>query len=118
MLEPVRRNPKSVPAPIVRAAKCPPDDDDGPSGGPGGGIPAGGGGIPGGGGYDPGGGGDFKKGAMKPIAVLVGGAAVVGLGVFLALCAKHEAETIPVEKAAEIKKQLLVLPLTEQIPRG
>jgi HEAT repeat protein len=33
------------------------------------------------------------------------------------LGAKHEAETIPVEKAAEIKKQLLVLPIAEQLPR-
>jgi HEAT repeat protein len=122
MLEPVRRNPTSSPGPLVYAAKWPPDDDDGPSGAapgggaPGGGIPAGGGGGYGGGGYG-GGDGDFKKGAMKPIAVLVGVLAAVGLGVFLLLGAKQEAETIPVEKAAEIKKQLLVLPLAEQLPR-
>src|SRR6185295_12453230 len=108
MLEPAFRNPTSSPAPIVHAAKWPPDDDDAPAG-PGGGAP--GGGIPAGGGGYGGGDGDFKKGAIKPIAVLVGLAAAIGLGVFLLLGAKHDAETIPVEQAAQIKKQLLVLPL-------
>lgn len=115
MLEPVRRNPTISPGPIVHAAKWPPDDDDAPAG-PigGGGLP--GGGLPGGGGFD-GGDGNFKKGAIKPIAVLVGIAAVAGLAAFLLLGAKQESEKIPVEKAAEIKKQLLVLPAAEQMPK-
>jgi HEAT repeat protein len=114
MLEPKRPNPSpnSAPPPFVQAAKWPPDDD-GPAA-PGGGIPAG---IPpGGGGFDPGD-GNFKKGAIKPIAVLVGLLAVGGLGAFLFLGAKQESTKIPVEKAAEIKKQLLVLPMAEQMPK-
>ena len=64
MLEPNRPNLSSRPRPpFVHAAKWPPDDD-GPAGG--GGMPAGGG--YGGGGYG-GGDGNFKKGAIKPIAV-------------------------------------------------
>jgi len=116
MLESNRPNPephllRPVP-PVIRAAKWPPDDDD--AGPPGGAIPRGGGG---GGGSFNSGDGNFKKGAIGPIAIIVGLLVAGGLGAFLFLGAKGEAEKIPVEKAAQIKKQLLVLPTVEQIPK-
>jgi len=112
MLEPNRPNISSRPRPpFVHAAKWPPDDD---VGGPGGGIPAGGG--YGGGGYG-GGDGNFKKGAIKPIAVLVGILAVAGAAAFFLIGVKQEEKKVPIEKAAQIKKELLVLPTAEQVPR-
>ena len=115
MLEPNRPNPSSrLRPPFSRAAKWPPDDDDGPpTGGGGTGLPSGGGG---GGSFDSGD-GNFKKGATKPIAIFVGLLAVGGLAAFLLLGVKQEQTTIPVEKAAQIKKELLVLPTAEQLPR-
>jgi HEAT repeat protein len=101
--------------PVIYAAKWPPDDDD--AGSPGGNLPRGGSGGGGGGSYGGGGDGDFKKGAIKPIAVLLGVLIAAGLGAFLFLGAKQESEKIPVEKAAQIKKELLVLPEAEQIPK-
>lgn len=139
MPEPTHHDPRinlypssSTPEP-VHLAKWPPDDDDDvPAGPPGGGAPAGGGGmpagggmpgggmpaggIPAGGGFDPGD-GNFKKGRVKPIAVIVGLLAVVGLVVFLVVGMEQEAEKIPVEQAAKIKKELLILPKEEQMPK-
>jgi HEAT repeat protein len=80
--------------------------------GGGGGFPSGGGG----GGFDAGD-GNFKKGAVKPIAILVGLLAVGGLAAFLLLGVKQDAKKIPVEQAATIKKQLLMLPQAEQMPQ-
>ena len=77
-----------------------------------GGFPGGGGG----GGFDSGD-GNFKKGAVKPLAILVGLLAAGGLAAFLLLGVKQEAEKIPIEKAAQIKKELLVLPTAEQLPQ-
>lgn len=118
MLEP--HLPNSTPGqgpllPQVRAAKWPPDDDD--AAGPGPGAPAGGG-LPGGGGggFDSGD-GNFKKGAIRPVAILIGVLAVAGLGAFIAIGMKQESTKIPVEKAAQMKKELLVLPKAEQIPK-
>lgn len=118
MLEP--HLPNSTPGqgpllPQVRAAKWPPDDDD--AGGAAPGAPAGGG-LPsgGGGGFDSGD-GNFKKGAIRPVAILVGILAVAGLGAFLAIGMKQESTKIPVEKAEQMKKELLVLPKAEQIPK-
>lgn len=103
--------------PSVRAAKWPPDDDDAGPGGAGepvgGGLPSGGGG---GGGFDTGD-GNFKKGAIRPLAIVVGLLAVAGLGGFLAFGMKKDAEKIPLEKAAVMKKELLVLPRAEQLPK-
>jgi HEAT repeat protein len=115
MLEPNHPNPSPVtrPAlPVIHAAKWPADDD-----GPGGGAPAGGGGFPGGGGGFDSGDGNFKKGAVKPLAILVGLLAAGGLAAFLLLGVKQEGEKIPIEKAAQIKKELLVLPTAEQLPQ-
>lgn len=94
-----------------RLAKWPADDDDAPS--PGGGVPAGAGGNYN---FDPGD-GNFKKGAIKPIGIVIALLAVIGLGAFLLIGTKKEAEKIPVDKAAEIKKQLLILPKADQMPK-
>ena len=120
MLETIQHQPSREPRPLpgghLDLAKWPADDDDeAPAQPPGGDSP---GGLPGGGGGGYSGGDNaFKKGAIKPIAVLIGFLAVAGLGVFLALGAKQEQEKIPVEKAALIKKELLTLPKEQQIPK-
>jgi HEAT repeat protein len=115
MLEPNRPTPSpQLRPPFVHAAKWPPDDDD--AGAPRGGIPAGGG-YGGGGGSYGGGGGDFKKGAIGPIAVLIGIVAVAGAAAFFLIGVKQEEKKIPIEKAAQMKKELLVLPTAEQVPR-
>ncbi|HKY35743.1 MAG TPA: HEAT repeat domain-containing protein [Polyangiaceae bacterium] len=99
------RNP-NPPPPRVDFGKWPPDDD-----GPG--MPAGGGGVPAGGGYG-GGDGDFKKGRTAPIAILIGVLAVGGLGAFLAMGAKQEAAKLSVEQGEAEKKNIFVLPKSEQ----
>ncbi len=111
MLEPHRPNPSETHPlpPPVGAAKWPPDDDDSPAV-PGGRMPP-----PGGGGYDSGD-GNFKRGAVKPLAILLALLIAGGFAAFTLLGAKQEAEKIPVEKAELIKKQLLVLPVAEQVP--
>jgi len=99
------RNPHQ-PSPRVDFAKWPPDDDLP-------GAPAGGGGVPAGGGYDSGD-GNFKKGRTAPIAILIGLLAVGGLGAFLALGAKQDAAKLTVEQGEAEKKNIFVLPKTEQ----
>jgi len=99
-------NPKT---PLVNFAKWPPDDD-GPA------MPMGGGGVPAGGGYDSGD-GNFKKGRTAPIAILIGVLAVGGLGAFLALGAKQDAAKLTVEQGEAEKKNIFVLPKTEQTPK-
>jgi HEAT repeat protein len=79
-------------------------------------MPVGGNYGGGGGGYGSGD-GNFKKGAIKPIAVLVGILAVAGAAAFFLIGVKQDQTKIPVEKAAQMKKELLVLPTAEQIPR-
>jgi HEAT repeat protein len=75
-------------------------------------LPSGGGG----GGFDSGD-GNFKKGAIKPIGIVIGLLAAVGLGAFLLIGVKQDETKIPVEKAAQMKKELLVLPNAEQMPK-
>ncbi len=114
MLEPNRPNPSSrLRPPFVRAAKWPPEDDDGaPAPG---GLPTGGGGG-GGGGFDAGD-GNFKKGAIRPIAVVLALAIVGAIGAFLLIGVKQEETKVPVAKAGQMKKDLLVLPLADQLPK-
>jgi HEAT repeat protein len=97
-----RRKPQT---PKLDFAKWPPDDD-----GPG--FPAGGG-VPAGGGYDSGD-GNFKRGRTAPIAILIGVLAVGGLGAFLALGAKQDAAKLSVEQGETEKKNIFVLPKSEQ----
>lgn len=99
------RNP-NPPPPRVDFAKWPPDDDRP-------GAPPAGGGVPAGGGFGSDD-GNFKKGRTAPIAILVGVLAVGGLGAFLALGAKQEAAKLTIEQGEAEKKNIFVLPKSEQ----
>jgi|GEM_PF-287670 len=94
-------------APILRAAKWPPDDDVP-------GAPAGGG-LGGGGGF-----GDeanFKRGAFKPVAILVGLALVIGGIVLVVFAVKGEGEKMGKDEAAKERRSIYLLSKPEQIPR-
>lgn len=67
----------------TRLAKWPADDDDAPMS-PGGGVPAGAGGNFN---FDPGD-GNFKKGAIKPIGIVLALLAVIGFGAFMLIGSK------------------------------
>lgn len=112
MLDPNLPNPSAHASrpklPQVGFAKWPPDDD-GPSV-----PPAPSGGYPGS--YDMGD-GNFKKGRFNPVVILIGILAVAGLGVFLAIGFKQDAEKLTVEQGEERKKQIFLLPKAEQIPQ-
>ncbi|HYJ07363.1 MAG TPA: HEAT repeat domain-containing protein, partial [Polyangiaceae bacterium] len=99
------RNPNPLP-PRVDFAKWPPDD------GVPGGLPAGGG-VPAGGGYGSDD-GNFKKGRTAPIAILIGVLAVGGFAAFMAMGAKQEATKLSVEQGEAEKKNIFVLPKSEQ----
>jgi HEAT repeat protein len=109
-------NPSKLPPamlPRVEAAKWPPDDDDAAV------PPAPSGGVPAGGGYGGygGGDGDFKKGRFSPIAILVGVLAVAGLATFLMIGAKQESEKLSIEQGEEKKKEIFILPKSEQVSK-
>ncbi len=116
-ISPPNRAPRAprVPATIpgepatIHAAKWPPDDDAPPSGP---GSPA----LPGGGGGGPED-GNFRKGASKPIAIVVGMALVIGAGVIGVLAVKGEGEKVSVEQISKEKKDLQLLPKAEQMPK-
>jgi HEAT repeat protein len=113
----LQTNPGPSPAPVrpplpqVDLAKWPPDDDvpGGPS------MP----GIPAGGGYGGygGGDGDFKTGRFKPAVILVGIVAVLGFVAFLAFGMKKDAERLTIEQGEAVKKDIFLLPKTEQIAK-
>lgn len=123
MLEPISPSPQPGSRPVppfageepsarVDLAKWPPDDD----------APAGGGGnpqLPGAG--SPGsfdtGDGDFKKGRFNPFVILIGLVAVIGLGLFLFIGFKKDAERLTIEQVEERKKATFILPKAEQLPR-
>lgn len=99
-----------APIPMVNAAKWPPDDSDLPASPPGGGM-SGGGGYGGSDGSD----GNFKKGRFGKISVAVA-IALAGLGaVFFFAGYKQEEQSISIEQAHKIKKDILVLPQAEQM---
>jgi HEAT repeat protein len=124
MLEPNPRSFEPAPGPVpplvgepltaerVEAAKWPPDDDA-----PGGQLPAGGAGGPGVPGSFDTGDGSFKKGRFNPFIILVALVAVIGLGIFLAVGFKQDAEKLTVEQAEAQKKAIFVLPKEEQLPK-
>lgn len=104
--------------PILQAAKWPPDDGDLP-GDPGvPGMPAGGGGNGGfgGGSFDPNE-GNFKKGAVKPIMIVVGLLLAVGAVVLAIFAAKGEGEKMTVDQIAAERKAIAVLPKADQLPK-
>ncbi len=109
-----QRSPKLPPSLIEkrRAAKWPPDDAD-LANMPAGPAPGGGGG----GGFDPGGDGNFKKGATKPIIIILGLLVVIGAVVLGVLAAKNEGEKMTVDQIAVERKNIEMLPKAEQTPK-
>ncbi|CAN5752299.1 hypothetical protein BH09MYX1_BH09MYX1_25400 [soil metagenome] len=111
---PTKKNPPRLPAPFPKkkkeAAKFPPDDADLPAGGTG---PA----YPMTGGYGSGDDGNFKKGATKPILIVVALLIVIA-GVALAIFAvKGETEKMTVDQIAAERKAIAVLPKADQLPK-
>jgi HEAT repeat protein len=103
----------AVVLPIFHMAKWPPDDAD--LGGPADPAPQlGGGGSFGGG---PGDDGNFKKGAVKPVFIVLGLLMVVGAIGFAVFAAKGESEKMSVDDVAKERKAIYLLPKAEQIPR-
>ncbi len=100
-------SPQRPPVPVLHAAKWPPDDD---------GHPVGPQDFGGGGGYD-GGDGNFKKGAVKPIAFVVGTLLVVGAGIALFMGFKGDAEKVGAKELADERKTLQLLTKEEQLPK-
>lgn len=102
------------PLPLVLAAKWPPDDVEPPAGG---GAP--GPALPGGGGMDldPGPDGNFKKGAIKPVMIMLGLAAVIGAAVLAVFAIKGESEKMTIDQIAQERKSIYVLPKDEQLPK-
>ena len=100
--------------PIRHAAKWPPDDD----------VPTGGG-APAGASYSGGGGGmrggaddgNFRRGAFKPIAILVAVVLVLGGGVAIFMGVKGEQSKVNPAQVAKEKKEIQLLPMAEQLPK-
>ncbi len=61
--------------------------------------------------------GNFKRGAFKPIAIVVGIAMVVGFVVLAVLGIKSEGEKMTVDQISKERKEIEMLPRAEQIPR-
>jgi HEAT repeat protein len=61
--------------------------------------------------------GNFKRGAFKPIAILVGIALVVGAAVFAFLGVHSEAQTLTKEQVNKELQEIQLLPKAEQLPR-
>jgi HEAT repeat protein len=100
--------------PVLHAAKWPPDDDDVPGAPAGAQLPGSPGGMGGmGGGED----GNFKRGAIKPIAVIVALLLVAGGAIAIIMSIKTESERVPVEQLAKEMKGLALLPMPEQLPK-
>ncbi len=105
---------------IRHAAKWPPDDADIP-GAPG--VPAGSsggaGGAPGGfggGSFDPNE-GNFKKGAVKPVMIIIGLLVAIGAVVLGIMAIKGEGDKMTVDQIAAERKAIAVLPKADQIPK-
>lgn len=63
------------------------------------------------------GGGNFKKGAFKPIAIVLALVAVAGGGIFAALAIKGESDKVGVKEVAAERKEIYLLSKAEQVPR-
>lgn len=61
--------------------------------------------------------GNFKRGAFKPIAVVIGIALVVGAAVFAMLSMHTEAQSLTKEQVNKELLEIQLLPKTEQLPR-
>jgi HEAT repeat protein len=106
----IRPRPTDGEAPMVHAAKWPPDDDQLPPGSMGGASF-------GGGGYGGGDDGNFKKGRFKPIAIVLGVLAVGAAGAIFVIGGTKQAEQLSAKQIAEEKKAASVLPIAEAIPK-
>ncbi len=118
MLEPIPPSPQPAPRPVPPLAGETPLERvhfaiGGPDGG-GGNPQLPGGGAPGS--YDMGD-GNFKKGRFNPFVILVGLVAVIGLGLFLFIGLKKDAEKLTVEQVEDRKKATFILPKDEQLPK-
>ncbi len=100
-------------APRVEAAKWPPDDADIPDQPA---QPMAPGGMGGGGSFDPGD-GNFKKGATKPIIIMLALAVVIGGVVLAVLAAKGETDKMSVDQINAERKAIAVLPKPDQLPK-
>jgi HEAT repeat protein len=108
----VQPQPTDRHVPFIHAAKWPPDDADVP-GAPG--VPPAPGGF-GGGSFDPNE-GNFKKGATKPILIILGVLAVVGAAVLAIFAVKGEGDKMTVDQIAAERKAIAVLPKADQLPK-
>ena len=74
--------------------------------------------LPTGGGYDldPGP-SDFKKGAIKPVFIMLGLAAVLGAVVLIVFAIKGESEKMTKDQIFQERKQIAVLPKADQLPK-
>ena len=61
--------------------------------------------------------GNFKRGAFKPIAIIVGLLLVAGAGVFVFLSAHTEAQSMTKEQVNKEIADIQLLPKAEQLPR-
>jgi HEAT repeat protein len=97
--------------PIAHLAKWPPDDDALPPG------PADFGGPYGGGGGAMGGDGGFKRGATKPILIVVGMLIAAGAVAAAIFAIKGESEKMDAKEIARTKNDLQLMPKAEQLPK-
>ncbi len=107
----------SAATPRWYAAKWPPDDDaPGGMGAPGApGVPGSPGGF-GGGSFDPNE-GNFKKGATKPIMILIGVLIAIGAVVLAVFAMKTEGDKMSVDQIIAERKAIAVLPKADQLPK-
>jgi HEAT repeat protein len=61
--------------------------------------------------------GNFKRGAVKPIAIIVGILLVAGAAVFAFMSAKTEAQSLSKEAVNKELQEIQLLPKAEQLPR-
>lgn len=100
--------PPAPPVPVLIAAKFPPDDAD---------LPAGPAFPTGPGGMGPSDDGNFKRGAFKPIAIVLGIALAAAGGVAIFMSIKTESARVPKDQIAKEMKELQLLPFSEQLPK-
>lgn len=98
------------PLPLVLAANSPPNAGP-PGAGPERGLPGGGMDL------DPGPEGNFKKGAIKPIMLMLGLAAVIGSVVLAFLAYRADSEKMTVDQISQERNNIYVLPKDEQLPK-
>ena len=61
--------------------------------------------------------GNFKRGAFKPIAIILGIVIAVGAVVLIVLGVRSEGDKMTVKQIADVRKDLALLPKAEQIPK-